>query len=45
MEKLAQDVKDNPDDYQYERAAKFGVSQSCIKYGLERLNIRYKKKV
>lgn len=43
MEALAQDVKDNPDSYQYERARAFGVSQSAIFYALKRLNISYKK--
>ncbi|MEI2711465.1 MAG: IS630 transposase-related protein [Chitinophagaceae bacterium] len=27
---LEQDVKDNPDMYQYERAKRFGVSANCI---------------
>lgn len=43
MEALAKDVENNPDLYQYERAAKFGVSQSAIFYALKRLNISYKK--
>ncbi|PIE16193.1 MAG: transposase, partial [Rhodobacterales bacterium] len=29
-EKLAQDVRDHPDAYQYERAARFGVCQKSI---------------
>lgn len=41
--KLLQDIKDNPDLYQYERAKKFGVSQSCICYSLKKINITYKK--
>lgn len=43
MEALCKDVKDNPDDFQYERAKRFGVSQSAIYYALKRLNISYKK--
>ena len=43
MDLLAKDVKDNPDLYQYERAKKFGVSQSAIFYALKRLKISYKK--
>ncbi|WP_222430259.1 IS630 transposase-related protein [Gillisia sp. Hel_I_86] len=34
---------DNPDHFQYERAKKFGVSQSAIYYALRRLKISYKK--
>ncbi len=43
MKALEKDVKDNPDHYQYERAKKFGVSQSAIFYALKRLNISNKK--
>ena len=43
MEALAEDVKNNPDLYQYERAKKFGVSQSAIFYALKRLKISNKK--
>ena len=43
MEALAKDVGDNPDHFQYERAKKFGVSQSAIYYALKRLEISYKK--
>ncbi len=43
MEVLAKDVKEHPDHYQYERAKKFGVSQSAIFYALKRLNITNKK--
>lgn len=43
MEALRKDVEDSPDLYQYERAKKFGVSQSAIFYALQRLNISYKK--
>ncbi|MFV0383449.1 IS630 transposase-related protein [Paracoccus sp. (in: a-proteobacteria)] len=30
LEKLAQDVRDHPDAYQYERAARFGVTPKAI---------------
>ncbi len=43
MEALAKDVKEHPDLYQYERAKKFGVSQSAIFYALKRLKITNKK--
>jgi transposase len=43
MEALRKDVEDNPDLFQYERAKKFGVSQSAIYYALGRLKISYKK--
>ena len=37
MEKLKEDVKNNPDAYQYERADRFKVSQNCIHHALKRL--------
>ncbi len=43
MEALRKDVEEHPDHYQYERAKKFGVSQSAIYYALKRLDISYKK--
>ena len=43
MAALRKDVEDNPGDFQYERAKKFGVSQSTIYYALGRLKISYKK--
>jgi len=43
MDKLVEDVEKNPDDYQYERAKRFGVSQSAIFYALKRLNVSNKK--
>lgn len=43
MKRLEQDVKKNPDAYQYERAEKFGVTQSAIYYALKRLGISVKK--
>lgn len=42
-EKLAQDVRDHPDAYQYERAARFGVTPKAIWQALRKLNITYKK--
>ena len=43
MDALEQDVKTNPDAYQYERAARLGVSQRAIGYALKRLGVSYKK--
>ena len=43
LDKLAADVKDHPDSYQYERAARFGVTQKAIWNGLRALKITYKK--
>ena len=43
MEALDKDVEDNPDHFQYERAKKFGVSQSAIYYAWRRLKISCKK--
>ncbi len=43
MEALRKDVEQNPDDYQYERAKRFGVGQSTIHYALKRLGISNKK--
>ncbi len=43
MEALRKDVEQYPDLFRYERAKKFGVSQSAIYYALKRLKISYKK--
>jgi len=43
MDALRKDVEDYPDAYQYERALRFGVSQSAIYYALRRLDITNKK--
>jgi len=43
MELLKKDVEEHPDAYQYERAERFGVSQSCIFFALQRLGVSYKK--
>jgi len=44
MAALAQDVLDDPDAYQYERAKRFNVSVQGINYALRRLGVSYKKK-
>jgi hypothetical protein len=43
MEALAGDVENTPDAYQYERAARRGVSQRAIGDALKRLNVSDKK--
>lgn len=43
LEKLAQDVRDHPDDYQYERAVRFSVTPKAIWQALRKLNVTYKK--
>ncbi len=43
MEALRKDIEAYPDLYQYERAAKFGVTQGAIWFALKRLGISYKK--
>ena len=43
MNKLKEDVKKFPDDFQYERAERLGVSPNGILYALRRLNVSYKK--
>ena len=42
-EKPAQDVLDHPDAYQYERAARFGVTQKSIWQALRKLGLTQKK--
>ncbi|MDC9588362.1 IS630 transposase-related protein [Xenorhabdus sp. XENO-10] len=37
------DVKNYPDDYQWERAKRLGVAQSAIHYALKQLTITVKK--
>ena len=44
MDMLAQDVKNYPDAYQYERAKRLGVSKQGINHALKRLGVTYKKK-
>ena len=43
MEALKKDIEDHPDSYQYERAARFGVTQTGIWHALRRLGVTYKK--
>lgn len=43
MDALTRDVELYPDAYQYERAARLGVSKSGIQSALKRLGISYKK--
>ena len=43
MEALEEDVELYPDDYQWERAKRFKVSQSAINSALKRLRISNKK--
>lgn len=43
IEKLKEDVKNNPDDYQYERAKRFGVCPKAIWQALRKIGITYKK--
>lgn len=45
MDAFKKDVEENPDSYQYERAQKFGVSESVIYYALKRLKISNKKNI
>lgn len=44
MKALAQDVIDDPDAYQHERAKRLGASVQGINYALRRLGVSYKKK-
>lgn len=43
MEALKKDVEQNPDAFQYKRAAKFDVSKSGISSALKQLKISHKK--
>lgn len=43
LDQLAQDVRDHPDAYQYERAARFGVTPKAIWQALHKLGVTYKK--
>ena len=43
MKKLEEDVRNNPDAYQYERARRLGVSQTAVHFGLKRLGSHIKK--
>lgn len=43
IEALRQDVRDHPDAYQYERAARFKVTPKAIWQALRKLGVTYKK--
>jgi DNA-binding XRE family transcriptional regulator len=43
LDVLIEDVKKYPDAYQYERAKRLGVSETCIFHNLKKLGISYKK--
>lgn len=43
MNILERDVEENPDAFQYERAARLGVSRRTVGRGLKRLGVTYKK--
>jgi hypothetical protein len=43
MDILAQDVKNYPDAYQYERDKRLGISKQGINHALKRLGVTYKK--
>ena len=43
IHRLAQDIRDFPDAYHYERAERLGVSTRGICAALKRMNVTYKK--
>ena len=43
MQALKDDLENNPERFQYERAQDYGVSQAAIFYALKRLKISRKK--
>ena len=43
MQALKDDLENNPERFQYERAQDYGVSQAAIFYALKRLKISHKK--
>ena len=43
MEALKKDVDENPDSYIYERAERFSISASGMRYALKRLGMSRKK--
>jgi len=43
MDALKKDIESSPDDYQWERAKRFNVSQSGIHSALKRLKVSHKK--
>jgi len=44
-EALLEDIKKNPDAYNYERAKRFNVSAPAIFYAMKRLGFTYKKNI
>jgi len=42
-EALAEDIKKHPDAFNYERASRFNVSTSGIRWAMKRLGVTYKK--
>ena len=45
MDRREKDIERHPDDYQWERGKRLGVTQSAIHYALQRLGVSYKKNV
>jgi len=43
MEALKKDVEENPDSFIYERAERFSLSESGMRYALKRLGFSRKK--
>ena len=43
MEALKEDIKQNPESYQYERAIKFKISKTGMWHAIKRLGVTYKK--
>ena len=44
MDRREKDIERHPDDYQWERGKRLGVTQSAIHYALQRLGVSYKKR-
>lgn len=44
IQALKKDIERHPDHYHYERAQKFGVSASGIRYAIARLGMTHKKR-
>ena len=43
MDALKKEIASSPDDYQWERAKRLGISQPTLHYALKRINISFKK--
>jgi transposase-like protein len=43
MDALKKEIESSPDEYQWERAKRLGVSRPAIYYALKRINISFKK--